>query len=48
MLKGFKHLVAISKYKHWENFGLLKERYTLFQDHVNTISFGNLKTKVLK
>lgn len=44
----FRDLVAISKYKVWENFGEAPEGHLLLQDHGNEVHFKNLKVKKLK
>jgi uncharacterized protein YcnI len=46
--KEFRDLVAISKYKIWENFGEAPEGHLLLQDHGNEVHFKNLKVKKLK
>ncbi len=43
----YKDLVAISKYKVHDNFGMVNKGHILLQDHGNTVMFRNIKVRKL-
>ena len=46
--ENYKQLVAGSKYKVWDDFGMAEQGHLLLQDHGNRVYFRNIKIKEIE